>query len=1078
MIKAVLSFSIAKRWVVMVLSAIVVALGAWALARLPIDVVPDITNNQVQINTLAPALSTAEVEKQVTVPLETALAGMPRLESTRSLSRNGFSQITAIFDDKADIYFARQQVSERLSEARSALPPNTEPRMGPISTGLGEIYMWTVQYAEPPQVKPARTGPQSDGSYITPEGQRLVTPVEREAYLRTVQDWIVRPQIKSVSGVAGVDAIGGYSKQYQVQPDAARLASYGFSFADVAKALEENNVSRGARYIERNGEGIAVRSTGRIQTLNHLANVVVATRGGKPIRISDVATTAIGGETRTGSASVNGDEGVIGTALMLIGGNSRTVAAAVDARLTQLSHSLPPGIEIKPLLNRTELVDATIQTVAKNLLEGAVLVIIVLLVLLGNLRAAVITAAVIPVAMLMTAIGMVETRISANLMSLGALDFGLLVDGAVIITENCLRHLAERQHKLGRLLTQSERLEAVRYAAQEMIRPSVYGQAIIILVYVPLLSFTGVEGKMFEPMALTVILALASAFILSLTLVPAAIAIFVTGRVTGKDNAAVGWLKQHYEPLLRKAVARPTPVIVGAGLLICLSFVLFMRLGQEFIPSLDEKNIAINALRIPSTALAESQRMQLDVEKAIAKLPEVEIVFSKTGTAEVASDPMPPNASDTFVIFKPTGQWPDPSLSKDELLRRISDALEKLPGQVYEFTQPIQMRFNELLAGVRGDIAVKVFGDEFEPMLHAANQIAAALRSTRGATDIKVEQINGLPTLDIAINRGEIARLGLSVAAIQSVIGAAIGGQEAGMVFEGDRRFEIVVKLPEGRRADLEVLRNLPVTLPPLSPGAAVQTVPLSRVADFRFIEGPNQISREQGKRRVVVTANVRGRDIASVVDEAKSKIDQSVKLPPGYWMTWGGQYENLANARARLMLVVPGCFVLIFLLLFSALGTARDAALVFSAVPLALTGGILALWLRGLPFSVSAAVGFIALSGIAVLNGLVMLSAIRQLALTMESAAATIEGALTRLRPVVMTALVAALGFVPMALATGTGAEVQRPLATVVIGGLVTATFLTLFVLPALITRFGSRRIETDGEIAQRSALYDAGRS
>jgi cobalt-zinc-cadmium resistance protein CzcA len=1072
MIKTLLSFSIARRWVVMVLSAIVIVLGAWALARLPIDAVPDITNNQVQINTLAPALSTVEVEKQVTVPLETALAGMPRLESTRSLSRNGFSQITAIFDDKTDIYFARQQVSERLREARSALPPNAEPHMGPISTGLGEIYMWTVQYAEPPKVKPGQSGPQSDGSYITPEGQRLVTPVEREAYLRTVQDWIVRPQIKSVVGVAGVDAIGGYSKQYQVQPDATRLASYGLSFADVATALEENNVSRGARYIERNGEGIAVRSTGRIQTLNDLANVVVTTRGGKPIRIADVATTAIGGETRTGSASVNGHEGVIGTALMLIGDNSRTVAAAVDARLTQLSQSLPPGIEIKPLLNRTELVDATIQTVAKNLLEGAILVIVVLLVLLGNLRVAVITAAVIPVAMLMTAIGMVETRISANLMSLGALDFGLIVDGAVIITENCLRHLAGRQHELGRLLTQSERLETVRDAAQEMIRPSVYGQAIIILVYVPLLSFTGVEGKMFEPMALTVILALASAFILSLTLVPAAIAIFVTDRVTEKDNATVGWLKRHYEPLLRKAVARPTPVILGAGLLICLSFALFMRLGQEFIPSLDEKNIAINALRIPSTALAESQRMQLDLEKAIAKLPEVGVVFSKTGTAEVASDPMPPNASDTFVIFKPTDQWPDPSLSKDELLRRISGALEKLPGQVYEFTQPIQMRFNELLAGVRGDVAVKVFGDEFEPMLHAANQIAAVLRSTQGATDVKVEQINGLPTLEIAINRGEIARLGLSVAAIQSVIGAAVGGQEAGMVFEGDRRFEIVVKLPEDRRADLEVLRNLPVTLPPLSPAAAVQTVPLSRVADFRFIEGPNQISREQGKRRVVVTANVRGRDMASVVDEAKSKIDQSVKLPPGYWMIWGGQYENLASARARLMLVVPGCFVLIFLLLFSALGTARDAALVFSAVPLALTGGILALWLRGLPFSVSAAVGFIALSGIAVLNGLVMLSAIRQLTLTTESTAAIIEGALTRLRPVVMTALVAALGFVPMALATGTGAEVQRPLATVVIGGLVTATFLTLFVLPALITRFGSRRTETHEEVARRSSL------
>jgi cobalt-zinc-cadmium resistance protein CzcA len=1057
MIKALLSFSIAQRRAVLVVTAIVAALGMMALTRLPIDAVPDITNNQVQINTLAPALSTTEVEKQITVPLETALSGMPGLESTRSLSRNGFSQVTAIFDEKTDIYFARQQVGERLNVARSSLPPSTEPRMGPTSTGLGEIYMWTVRYSNSPKAGSSHIGSQSDGSYITPEGQRLVTAVEREAYLRTVQDWIVRPQIKTVPGVAGVDAIGGYTKQYQVQPDTARLASYGISFADIAKALEENNVSRGARYIERNGEGIAVRSTGRIQSLEDVANVVVTTRAGRPIRIADIATTAIGGETRTGSASVNGHDAVIGTALILIGGNSRTVAAAVDARLSEVSRQLPPGIEIKPLLNRTQLVDATIFTVAKNLLEGAILVIIVLLLLLGNLRAALVTAIVIPIAMLMTAIGMVQGRISANLMSLGALDFGLIVDGAIIITENCLRHLAERQQKFGRLLTQTERLETVRDATQEMIRPSVYGQTIIILVYVPLLSFTGVEGKMFEPMALTVILALASAFILSLTLVPAAIAVFVTGPISEKDNAAVGWLKRHYEPLLRKAVARPIPVIAGAALLFCLSLVLLSRLGQEFIPSLDEKNIAINALRIPSTALAESQRMQRQIEKTIANFPEVETVFSKTGTAEVASDPMPPNASDTFIILKPQHQWPDPSLPKETLLRRLTESLEKIPGQMYEFTQPIQMRFNELLAGVRGDIAVKIFGDEFELMLRAANQVAATLRITRGATDVKIEQVNGLPTLDIAVNRAEIARLGLSVAAIQSVIGAAIGGQEAGMVFEGDRHFEIVVRLPEDRRADLEILRNLPVTLPASAPGAASQTVPLSRVADFRFIEGPNQISREQGKRRVVVTANVRGRDIASVVDEARSKIDLSVKLPPGYWLTWGGQYENLASARARLSLVVPGCFVLIFLLLISALGTARDAALVFSAVPLALTGGILALWLRGLPFSVSAAVGFIALSGIAVLNGLVMLSAIRQIALTTDGITAIIEGALTRLRPVMMTALVAALGFVPMALATGTGAEVQRPLATVVIGGLLSATFLTLFVLPALIARYGN---------------------
>jgi cobalt-zinc-cadmium resistance protein CzcA len=1057
MIERIIGLAIQRRWIVVTLAAILMLLGGVALTKLPIDAVPDITNKQVQINTTAPALSPAEIEKQITFPIETALAGAPGLESTRSLSRNGFSQITAVFGEGTDIYFARQQVGERLTEVRARLPQGIEPRIGPTSTGLGEIYMWTVHFSGQKVPSDGAPGLQSDGRFLTADGQVLQSEVEKDAYLRTVQDWIIKPQIKMVTGVAGVDSIGGYLKQYQVHPDAAKLIALGLTFSDVAKAIESNNVSRGARYIERNGEGFVVRSGGRLETMDELGAVVVTTRGGVPVRIRDIATVSIGGETRTGSASEDGREVVVGTALMLIGANSRTVSSAVDARLRTIAPSLPAGVEVTTVLDRTQLVDATIGTVARNLSEGALLVIAVLFLLLGNFRAALITALVIPIAMLMTAIGMWQGRISANLMSLGALDFGLIVDGAVIITENSLRHLAEKQQALGRVLNRDERLATVRASAAEMVQPSLYGQAIILLVYVPLLTFTGVEGKMFEPMALTVILALAAAFVLSLTLVPALTAIAITGRVQEKENRLVATLKRWYHPLLRRAVATPAPVIALAVVLFAAALFGFSRLGQEFIPSLDEKNIAMHALRIPSTALSQSQAMQLSVEKTVSRFPQVSFVFSKTGTAEVASDPMPPNASDTFIILKPRAQWPDPSMTKERLIEDIAKAVGRLPGNVYEFTQPIQMRFNELLAGVRGDIAVKVFGDEFEPMQKAANQVAAALRSVRGATDVKVEQAGGLPVLEIKVDKAAIARRGLSVSAVQDVIGAAVGGQDAGVVYEGDRSFDIVVRLPESVRSDLEALSNLPVALPKATPSSPVQSLPLNRVAQFSFTEGPNQISRENGKRRIVVTANVRGRDLGSVVEEAQAKVAQGVKLPPGYWMIWGGQSENLAAARQRLAIVVPACFAMIFLLLLAAMGSARDALLVFSAVPLALTGGVAALWLRGMPFSISAAVGFIALSGVAVLNGLVMLSYIRQLrehGVPMRSAIE--QGALTRFRPVVMTALVASLGFVPMAFATGTGAEVQKPLATVVIGGLISATLLTLAVLPALYARYG----------------------
>ena len=1041
MIKFILAFAIQRRWLVVWLSLGAALFGAWSLMRLPIDAVPDITNKQVQVNTTAPALSPVEIEKQVTLRIETALAGIAGLESTRSISRDGFSQVTAVFTEATDIYFARQQVGERLLELRSTLPEQVDPKMGPISTGLGEILMWSIAYA-----------PSAQGVYVTPEGERLTSEVARAAYLRTVQDWIVKPQIRAVHGVAGVDSIGGFTKQYVVQPDPIRLVAMGLSFADLARAVEASNVSRGANVIERNGEGIVVRTGGRLQDIGDIAGVVITTRGGVPIRISDVAAVEIGGEIRTGSASMNGDEVVIGTALMLIGSNSRIVATAVEARLAQVRKTLPAGIELTTVLDRTTLVDATVKTVASNLGEGALLVIVVLFALLGNFRAALVAALVIPLAMLLTAAGMLQGRISANLMSLGALDFGLIVDGAVIIAENALRHLAEKQHAAGRTLSLSERLQTVQASAEEMIGPSVYGQAIIMLVYLPLLTFTGVEGKLFQPMALTVLLALAAAFVLSLTFVPAMIAILVTGRVSEGDNIAVRGLKRLYSPWLSQVIERPAAAIISAVVLFGIAVLLFARLGQEFTPTLDEKNVAMHALRIPGTSLMQSQAMQRDLERAIVALPQVARVFSKTGTAEVASDPMPPNASDTFIMLKPQPEWPDPKLRKEDLLLEIEAAVEQWPGNQYEFTQPIQMRFNELIAGVRGDLAVKIFGEEFEPLLETANKVAAILRATRGAVDVKVEQASGLSILDIAVDKAEIARRGLNLAAVQETIGTAIGGRHAGAIFAGDRSFDIVIRLPEAIRGDIEALKNLPVSLP-----NSVVTIPLGQLASFTFSEGPNLISRENGKRRIVVSANVRDRDIASVAGEAKAEIDAEVKLPPGYWTTWGGQFENLAAARERLAWVVPACFVLIFLLLMSALGSARDAVLVFSAVPLALTGGVLALWLRGMPFSVSAAVGFIALSGIAVLNGLVMLTYVKQLmAQGMARLDALHDGALTRLRPVAMTALVASLGFVPMALATGTGAEVQRPIATVVIGGLISATLLTLLVLPSLYAWLG----------------------
>ncbi len=1053
MIGRIVTFAVEKRWLVLLLTVAGALAGIFALQRLPIDAVPDITNNQVQINVVAPALSPDQIEKQVAFTVETALAGIPGLEYTRSLSRNGFAQVTAVFNEGTDIYFARQQVAERLRTAEESLPEGVNPEMGPIATGLGDIFMWTVEFRELDQVnhRNGEPGLQKDGSYITPEGDHLVSEPDKATYLRTVQDWIVTPQLKSSAGLAGVDSLGGYTKQYLVVPDIQRMAAMRISLQDLATALERNNTSAGAGVVNRNGEGLAVRADGRVRNADELARTVVATRESVPILLNQIATVRTGQALRMGSASENGREVVVGTAVMRIGENSRTVSTGVAKRLKEIGASLPVDVVVKPVMNRTELVNSTIATVARNLAEGAVLVIVVLFLLLGNFRAALIAALVIPITMLLTSIGMLRAGVSANLMSLGALDFGLIVDGAVIIVENALRRLGDAQHGHDEPLPLGDRLAIVAASAREMIRPSVYGQAIIILVYAPLLTFSGVEGKMFEPMALTVIIALVFAFILSLTFVPAAIAIWLSKRVDEKESRIIGWLRRRYEPGLGKAMRRPTMTVGVAIGALALAAAAFTTLGQEFLPQLDEGNILVQAVRIPGTSVDQSQAMQFQVEKMLARQPEVRFAFSRTGTSEIASDPMPANATDTFVIMKPRSEWPDPGLTKEELIERMERRLSTLPGNAYEITQPIQMRFNELIAGVRGDIAVKVFGDDFGAMNATADRIADVLRNTAGAADVRVEQTEGLPMLDIRPNRMAMARIGVTAGDVQDTVAAAIGGREAGVIFEGDRRFPVVIRLAESSRSDLTEVAQVPV---PTSSGAFV---PLSTVADIAVVDGPNQISRENGKRRVVVQANVRDRDVASVVADAQASIAAKVKLSPGTYLEWGGQFENLASARDRLMIVVPICFAVIMLLLYGALGSVRDAALVFTGVPLALVGGVLALFLRGMPFSISAAVGFIALSGIAVLNGLVMVSSIHDLMRQgMDRAQAAQDGALARLRPVAMTALVASLGFVPMALGHGAGAEVQKPLATVVIGGLISATLLTLFVLPTLYARFG----------------------
>ena len=1025
MIDSILRLAIERRYLFLSLIFVVIGIGVWSYQKLPIDAVPDITNVQVQINTAAPGYSPLEAEQRITYPVETALYGLPKLAYTRSLSRYGLSQVTVVFEEGTDIYAARNLIDNRLGAIQSVLPPGIEPEMGPISTGLGEIFMYTVQ-ASP------------DATMAN--GQ----PYDATA-LREIQDWIIKPQLAQVKGVIEVNSIGGFNKQYHVTPDPKKLLYYRISIEELVNALQANNDNRGAGYIERNGQQLLVRSPGQLGTVEDIGNVIITEHDSVPIKILDVADIGIGKELRSGAATQDGKETVLGTAMMLIGANSRTVARDVANKLEAVQDSLPDGVSAEPVYDRTRLVDKAIATVAKNLLEGALLVIVVLFTLLGNFRAALITAAVIPLSMLATMTGMVRTGVSANLMSLGALDFGLIVDGAVIIVENAVRRLAEAQHN-GNQQTLRERLDTVYAATAEVIRPSLFGVAIITVVYIPIFSLTGVEGKMFHPMAATVVMALLSAMVFSLTIVPAAVAVFLRGKISEKESVVITKTKSFYKPLLLLALKFRWVVVSFAALLIAGCIWLATTLGSEFVPQLNEGDIALHAMRIPGTGLEQAVEMQEILEQRIKSFPEVDKVFARIGTAEVATDPMPPNVADNFVILKPRNEWPNPDKTKDELVTEMETALEELPGNNYEFTQPIQMRFNELISGVRADLGIKVFGDDLDQLVLTANDILKAINQVPGAADARVEQVTGLPTLSIIPKRTALGRYGLNVVELQDWVSAAIGGESAGLLYEGDRRFELIVRLPETLRRDIDRLSFLPVPLP------NGDYIPLEEVATLDISPGPAQISRENGKRRVVVTANVRGRDLGSFVTEVKARINNDVDIPPGYWINYGGTFEQLESASQRLALVVPITLLIIIGLLVMAFGSLKDALIIFTGVPLALTGGVLSLWLRDMPLSISAGVGFIALSGVAVLNGLVMLAFIRDLWHEKgDLLTSVVDGALIRLRPVLMTALVASLGFVPMALNTGTGAEVQRPLATVVIGGIISSTLLTLFVLPVL---------------------------
>lgn len=1020
----IIQFSIQHAIWVMLFACIWIAVGIYSYQKLPIDAVPDITNTQVQINTQANGFTALEVEQRITYPIENAMAGIPDLELTRSISRYGLSQVTIVFEDGTDIYWARQQINQRLQEIQAELPAQTSPIMSPVSTGLGEIYQWVLR-AEPKAKK-------SDGTAYTAMD------------LREIQDWVVRPQLQRVQGVAEVNSIGGFEKNYVVSPDFSYMQQLNISLEQLQQALNQNNENRGAGFIEDNGQQLTVRIPGTLNNISDIENTLVTSSSGRAIRVSDIAQVSIGHDLRTGGATYNGEETVLGIAMMAMGENSRTVSKAVDAKIRDIQNSLPKGVFIETVYDRTSLVEKAIKTVQKNLVEGAVLVIVILFLFLGNIRAALITACVIPLSMLFTLTGMAQKNISANLMSLGALDFGIIVDGAVVIVENCIRRLAHAQQLLKRPLTQSERFKEVFLAARQARRPLIFGQLIILVVYLPIFALSGIEAKMFHPMALTVVLALIAAMILSITFVPAAVTLWVKGDIRETESGWMTSLKKSYEKTLNVAYEYKAVVLTFAICLLVVTGILTTKLGSEFAPQLGEGDFAVQQLRSPSTGLEESLRMQENTEKLLLKnFPEIKAVFARTGTAEVATDVMPPNISDGYIMLKPHEKWPDPKESIDELRSRMESYLATIPGNNSEFSQPIELRFNELISGVRSDVGVKIFGDDMQVLNGEAAKIAKIIQQVAGSSAVKVEQTSGLPLLNVEVDKFLASQYGLSVKSIQDVVATAIGGQQVGEILEGDRRFDFVIRLRDQDRNVADV-SQLPIRLP--NGGSII----LSDVAKVASIEGINQVSRENGKRRMVITANVEGRDLGSFISDLQTQL-KTYDLPSGYWIEYGGQFENLASAKTRMQIVIPLALITIFILLMAVFHNMKDSLLVFTGVPFALTGGVLFLWLRDIPLSMSAGIGFIALSGVAVLNGLVMLTFIKELRLKYNLHEAVWQGAILRLRPVLMTACVASLGFVPMALATGTGAEVQRPLATVVIGGIISSTLLTLVLLPIL---------------------------
>ena len=1034
MIDKTLEFALRQRALVLLAALALIGIGLWSASRLPIDAVPDITNVQVQINTSVPALAPEEIESLVTYPIEVEMGGIERLEEIRSLSKFGLSQVTLIFEEGTDLYRARQLAGERLQAVFDSLPPGVTPKLAPITTGLGEIYHYVVRYA-----KDAKTAP--------------ADPIDRLRELKLIQDTLVKPALRTVPGVTEVNTSGGYDKQIVITPDPARLAPLGLTINEIANVIAENVSNAGGSLVEKGGESVTVRAVSRVQTAADIANLPLKFAGGRPaaLRVRDVAEVAIGSGVRTGTATLDGEEAVLGSALMLIGQNSRTVSARVDAKIAELRAKLPPGVEIETVYDRTNLVNATIGTVEKNLFEGAILVITVLIALLGNWRAALIVASAIPLSLLFAMTGMVRYGISGNLMSLGAVDFGLIVDGAIVIAENIVRLLAQRQHQLGRLLTKDERLHTILAACKQVGTPTVFGVAIITIVYLPLCTLTGVEGKMFAPMAFTVVFALIGALLLALTLVPVLASFFMTGKVREEDNVAIRLAKRLYLPALHFSLRARRLLSLAAVVIFALSLWVFSKLGAEFIPQLDEGDLAAQMIRTTSIGLTPSLELQTAAEKLLlGKFPEISHTFARIGTSEVATDPMGVNVGDAYILLKPKSEWrrlDGRPITKDALTDLMAASLAThFPGQSQLFSQPIELRFNELLSGSRADIAIKVFGDDYATLETLAVEIREIVEKIPGAADVEFDAAGKSPVLQIVPDREAMARYNVQADALNQVVATAFAGAESGVIIEGNRRFPIVTRLPESARQDFAGVARLPVRT------ADGGLVTLGQIATVSVTESVNTISREAFQRRMAVQVNLRGRDVQSFVQEAQAKIAAEIKLPPGYFVEYGGAFKNLQQARARLAIVVPTALALIFLLIFLAFGNVRQALIVYTGIPLAVTGGIFALWVRDLPFSISAGVGFIALSGVAVLNGVMMISFINQLREEGKTVRdAVLEGALTRLRPVLMTALVASLGFVPMALANGAGAEVQRPLATVVIGGIITATFLTLLLLPAL---------------------------